>query len=152
MQRFVWLVGLPLVLGMLLVLPAHAFIFFGQTIPPGVQTGVIERSAPSTVEVTGIVPTVASGATDCGTSPAIAGNNTAGVVTVGTSTNGGKCTVTFQGVWRQIPHCFCNNRTAAARSCQAVGTTNTTNATTALTAVSTLTAGDILDYICLGHY
>jgi hypothetical protein len=126
--------------------------FFGSASDPGMMPGVVQRLSSVLSEVTGAVPAVATGAADCGTSPTIAGNNTTGVVTVGTSTNGGKCTVTFVGVWRQIPHCFCNNRTAVIRTCQAIGTTNTTNATTALTATSTFTAGDVLDYLCVGHF
>jgi hypothetical protein len=51
---------------------------------------------PSThVIYTGTAPGVATGAGDCGTSPSVAGNDSVGRVTVGSSTNGGKCTLTF---------------------------------------------------------
>ena len=71
--------------------------FFGSASDPGMMPGVVQRLSSVLSEVTGAVPAVATGAADCGTSPTIAGNNTTGVVTVGTSTNGGKCTVTFVG-------------------------------------------------------
>src|SRR5207237_673773 len=43
---------------------------------------------------TGTTPALGSGASDCGTSPSIGGNDSAGRVTVG-SANGGSCTITF---------------------------------------------------------
>ncbi len=58
-------------------------------------------------------PTVAAGASGCGTSPAIAGNDTVGLVTVGSSTNGGQCTVTFTNPWVNAPVCPVFDQTAS---------------------------------------
>lgn len=88
-------------------------------------------------------PTVATGAGDCGTSPAIAGNNSSGTVTVGSSSNGSKCTITFSGTLTSTPHCLCNNRTTG-NLCRA-----TSPGTTTVALSGTLTAADVLDYVCV---
>lgn len=93
-------------------------------------------------------PTVTAGAGDCGTSPIIAGNSQTGVVTVGSSTNGGVCTLTAMVAYSNIPHCFCTNRTSSARGCDAKGLSTTS---ISLNALITFTAGDVLDYGCFGH-
>src|SRR5207244_1187370 len=54
--------------------------------------------------MTGTTPTVGSGASDCGTSASIGGNDSAGRVTVGTS-NGSQCTITFATSWPNPPVC-----------------------------------------------
>jgi len=93
---------------------------------------------------TGDDPAVASGAGDCGTSPSITGSDNNGRVTVGSSTNGGKCTVTFAAAWTTAPICVANNETTG-NLLRAASTTTTTVALT-----GTLTAGDKLDFICTG--
>lgn len=93
-------------------------------------------------------PTVTAGAGDCGTSPAIAGNSQTGVVTVGSSTNGNVCTLTAMVAYSAIPHCFCSNRTSNVRGCRVKGLSTTS---ISLNAAVTFTAGDVLDYGCLGH-
>jgi hypothetical protein len=90
-------------------------------------------------------PTVATGAADCGTSPSISGNDNAFRVTVGSSTNGGKCTVTFAYTWVNAPICSANNETTANLLRAATVTTTTV----ALT--GTLTAGDKLSVNCRGY-
>ena len=58
----------------------------------------------------GDVPTIGG---NCGTTPAISGNDTVGTITVGTGANGGSCAVTFVRPWNTAPHCFCENETTA---------------------------------------
>ena len=89
-------------------------------------------------------PTVASGSTDCGTGPAIAGNDNVGLVTVGSSTNGSKCTVTFHTTWATIPVCFAQDQTTG-------NLLHPVPALTTLTINGTLTAGDKLSYYCKGY-
>lgn len=98
---------------------------------------------------TGTVPTVANGATDCGTSPVIAGNNNIMRITVGSGTNGGKCTVTFaaNNPWTNSPICHANDETTVANVVQ---TTPTTTAVV-VKAVSTITAGDAISVSCGGY-
>lgn len=96
---------------------------------------------------TGTAPVVSTGSGDCGTSPVIAGNDNTGRVTVGSSTNGGQCTVTFAVAWTNKPICTVANETSGAR------TVFPTPSTTALVikAASTLTAADSLVYSCEGY-
>lgn len=98
--------------------------------------------------VSGSLAAVTSGATDCGTSPSIAGNDNVGRTTVGTSPSG-KCTVRFANAWTTAPVCKCNNETSQARNCSALSTTITSTALTATT--SPFTAADKLGYDCRGY-
>jgi len=93
---------------------------------------------------TGATPTVGSGPSDCGASPSIGGNDSAGRVTVG-ATNGGKCTITFASPWPNPPVCSVFDETNGnlVRP-SAVSTTSV-----ALT--GTLSAGDRLVYQCVGY-
>lgn len=95
----------------------------------------------------GAVPTVGSGSGDCGTSPAIAGNSSVGRVTVGSSANGGKCTVTFAAPYPHAPACYTQDETANARLTFAT----TTSATLVINAATTFTAADSLVYSCAGY-
>jgi len=86
--------------------------------------------------------TVANGSGDCGTSPSIAGNDNIGRITVGSSTNGGKCTVTFAKTWEDnAPVCFVDDETTSSAL-------RPEPTTTTLTINGTLTAGDKLVYRC----
>ena len=84
------------------------------------------------------------GANSCGTSPAtIAGNNTAGKVTVG-ATSGTVCRVTFSSAWTNAPSCVVTNETTA----------NLVRATSTATTVDftgVFVAADSLAYSCLGY-
>ena len=60
--------------------------------------------------MTGATPAIGSGASDCGTSPSIGGNDSAGRVTVGAG-NGGQCTITFATSWPNPPVCSAFNET-----------------------------------------
>lgn len=93
---------------------------------------------------TGATPTVGSGPSDCGASPSIGGDDSAGRVTVG-ATNGGKCTITFASSWPNPPVCSVFDETNGnlVRP-SAVSTTSV-----ALT--GTLSAGDSLVYQCVGY-
>lgn len=91
----------------------------------------------------GTTPTLGSGSSDCGTSPAIAGADGAGRVTVGSSTNGGKCTLTFSASWSHPPVCSVADETTATAVRPVVTTTT-------LAITGTLTAGDSLSYSCKG--
>lgn len=92
---------------------------------------------------TGATPAVGSGSSDCGTSPSIGGNDSAGRVTVG-SANGGSCTITFVSPWPNPPVCsvFDETRETLVRPMAA------STATVALT--GTFTDGDVLAYQCVG--
>lgn len=98
----------------------------------------------------GNAPAVATGATDCGTSPSIVGNNHTGQVTVGSSTNGGKCTLTFSNSFSfaHAPICFVADTTTIADTVKAV----TTQTTLAITAGVAIAAGDVLNYVCEGYF
>ncbi len=90
---------------------------------------------------------LASGATDCGTSPAVVGNDNVGRITVGSGTNGAKCTFNFITTWTNAPICMVVNETSGARTVFPVPSTTQL----AITAASTLTAADSLTYSCQGY-
>lgn len=94
---------------------------------------------------TGAVPSVAAGSADCGTAPSIAGNDSLGRITVGSGTNGGKCTITFAQSWPSPPVCFASDESNAALI-RPVGAT-----TTGVAFAGTLIAGDSLVYRCAGY-
>jgi hypothetical protein len=92
----------------------------------------------------GVTPAVASGAGDCGTSPAIGGNDSIGRITVGSGSNGGKCTITFATAWPNPPVCLADDESTAALI-RATGPSDTGVALS-----GTLTAGDTIAYRCAG--
>lgn len=94
---------------------------------------------------TGTSPAVSSGVLDCGTTPSIVGNDNVGRVTVGSSTNGGACTITFASSWTNAPICMVEDET-----------TNILVRATSVGASSfqisgVLVAGDSLTYRCSGY-
>lgn len=119
--------------------------------------GEIQIANNSHVEYSGIVdgighvlPGLGSGAGDCGTSPSNVGNDNIGRVTVGSSTNGGKCTLTFSNVsgpWNNQPICQVWNETNPANVPKPVYT-----GVTAIAITGTLAAGDKLGYRCSGWF
>lgn len=116
-------------------------------------TGANTNSSEITIEngvhiFSGALSSVTSGATDCGTSPSIVGNDNAGLVTAGTSPSG-KCTVTFAAAKTTAPICMCQNNTSNARGCGALTVTTSTMALTATT--SPYTAADKIAYHCFGY-
>jgi len=94
--------------------------------------------------MTGTTPTIGSGASDCGTSPSIGGNDSAGRVTVGAS-NGGQCTITFAAPWPNPPVCSAFDETTG----NLVRPTAASTSSVALSGM--LTAGDTLVYHCVGY-
>jgi hypothetical protein len=93
---------------------------------------------------TGATPTVSSGSSDCGTSPSIGGNDSAGRITVGAA-NGGRCTITFVSPWPNPPVCSAFDETTG----NLVRPMATSNDSVAL--VGALIAGDSLVYQCVGY-
>jgi hypothetical protein len=92
---------------------------------------------------TGATPTIGSGPSDCGTGPAIAGNDSVGRVTVGSAPGGG-CTLTFAAGWPNPPVCLTDDETtttplAAGRASSA-----------SVYLAGTIHAGDTLAYRCAG--
>ena len=92
----------------------------------------------------GTAPTVASGSGDCGTAPSIVGNDNNGRITVGSSTNGGQCTLTFAAAWNHAPQCVAGDE-GHNLNLQPVPTTTT------LVIKAVLTAGDTLAYRCTDY-
>jgi hypothetical protein len=95
--------------------------------------------------VTGATPTVGSGSSDCGTSPSIGGNDSAGRVRVGASTNGGRCTITFASPWPNLPVCSVFDETTGNLVRPIATSTNS------VVLIGTLAAGDSIVYQCVGY-
>lgn len=114
-----------------------------------VGIGTIVQSARLAVNghlhLMGTTPTVSSGIADCGTSPAIAGNDNVGRVTVGTSTNGGFCSITFATAWTNTPICFAEDETTGIL----VRATNVS--TTSFRITGLVVAADTIVYHCTGY-
>lgn len=111
----------------------------------GVQ---VIQATPKVIAFKGALPSVTSGAGNCGTSPVIAGDDTTGRVTVGSSTNGGVCPMLFASAKTTAPVCVCDNETNAGHGCTALGTSTTG---TALTATTSYAAAESLGYHCFGY-
>lgn len=91
----------------------------------------------------GPVATVSS----CGTSPAIAGNDNNGRVTIGTSIGADNtCTVTFSAAWSVAPSCFVNNESRVL-----LGRAVTTTTTMTFDVAATFTDSDVWNYHCEGY-
>lgn len=93
---------------------------------------------------TGTSPSITTGASDCGTAPTVSGNDNVGIITVGSSTNGGVCTITFANAWPFRPVCIVQNETTANL------TRATATSTTLFKVTGVFVAGDTLSYICKG--
>jgi hypothetical protein len=93
---------------------------------------------------TGATPAVGSGSGDCGTSPAIGGNDSAGRITVG-SNNGGQCTITFVSPWPNPPVCSAFDETTGTLVRPTAATTGS------IALAGALGAGDSLVYHCVGY-
>lgn len=95
--------------------------------------------------VSGQIPAVTSGSTHCGTSATIAGADNAFVITVGSSTNGGACPVTFAKTFTNIHGCISQNMTSAARPVYAL---SVSSSGVTPTASGTISAGDKIMTYC----
>jgi H+/gluconate symporter-like permease len=88
--------------------------------------------------------TTAPALTSCGTSPAIAGTDLAGIVTMGTGSPTG-CVITFNTAKSAVPVCVVASQTAPATTTPAY-----TVSATAITWVQTGTSSNKISYICVG--
>lgn len=95
----------------------------------------------SFLDYTGADPSVSS----CGTSPSVAGNDSAGVITVGTGGVATSCTLTFAETWAAAPVCIFQDYTTAR-------TLTLTRSTTQIVLSSAVAfgAGDEIGYHCFG--
>lgn len=91
-------------------------------------------------EFKGTAPTVSA----CGTSPTIAGNDSAGRVTVGTSP-ATSCTITFAAAWTNAPICSVYDETTAVLVRPASTTTSV------VSFAGSIAANDNLAYRCVGY-
>lgn len=80
----------------------------------------------------------------CGTSPSVVGDDTAGLITVGTGGITSTCTITFSQTYTNAPHCFVNDRTAIL----AVRATPTTT-TLVVDTSAPFAASSLIDYFCI---
>ena len=108
----------------------------------------IIQITPKVVAFKGALSSVTSGSGNCGTAPSLAGDDTTGRITVGSSTNGGVCTLVFASTKITAPVCVCDNETSVARGCSALSTSTTSSQLTASTIFS---ASDSIGYHCFGY-
>ncbi|MGC2204012.1 MAG: glycosyl hydrolase family 28-related protein [Stellaceae bacterium] len=94
--------------------------------------------------ISGATPAVASGSSDCGSSPSIGGNDSAGRVIVGGS-NGGQCTITFASPWPNPPVCSVFDETTGNLVRPVASSTGS------ISFAGSFTAGDSLAYHCVGY-
>lgn len=93
---------------------------------------------------TGATPSVGSGSSDCGASPSIGGNDSAGRVTVG-ATSGDRCTITFASPWPNPPVCSVFDETTG-NPIRPIAIS-----TSSVAFAGTIAAGDSLVYHCVGY-
>lgn len=93
---------------------------------------------------TGTAPTVTA---NCGSSPTVTGNDTVGVLNVGTGGSATTCTLTFNQTYTTTPHCFVNDQSANI-ALKAVPTATTL----VITAAAAFAASSLIDYYCVNHY
>jgi hypothetical protein len=92
-----------------------------------------------------VAPSIGLGSSDCGTSPSVVGNDTAGRITVGSGTNGGKCTLTFAKTWPNAPICTVTDETTNVLVIPKGA------ATSSVAFTGSIVAGDTLAYHCFGY-
>jgi hypothetical protein len=85
---------------------------------------------------------------DCGVGAALAGDDTAGKVTLGADAT--TCTITFSAPFGNAPACTAMNETNGGLSPVLVGA-KTTAATLQLNSLSAWASGDVISYICQGY-
>lgn len=94
------------------------------------------------VGTTGTAPTLSS----CGTSPTVTGTDTAGIITLGTS-SGGNCTVTFASAYTSTPACTITLTTAGT----AAASISARSASAFTVHSPTDISGSMVSYICIGN-
>lgn len=112
----------------------------GATRPRSIYTAT-DVSAPKFRARGGTTPTMGA----CGTSPSVAGNDSAMLVTVGTGGAATSCAVTFASTWTTAPVCNAQNDTD--RVAYSIVTTATT---VTITATAAFTASSKFHLVCLG--
>jgi hypothetical protein len=113
-----------------------AYIFTNPLVTLGAAAGVPTHIATA--------QTTAPALTSCGTSPAITGTDTAGVVTMGTGTPTG-CVITFNVAYTAAPYCVVDwIATPLASQSYAVSTT-------AITLTQTATSSNKVNYFCVAQ-
>ncbi len=100
-------------------------------------TGTLNLTYTGRAKYTSTAPTPSS----CGTSPTVAGSDTAGLITVGSGATTA-CTVTFSSTWTTAPYCVLSWQT------NLVSMQYTVSAT-AISITQTGTASDKINYICM---
>jgi hypothetical protein len=107
----------------------------------GTQT-VSSILAANKLQGLGTTPTTDAGSSTCGTTaPSIAGKDSGGQITVG-SVSGTVCHVNFGTAFTNAPACVANGSAAT--------NLKVTTTTAAATITGTLTAGEILQFVCIG--
>lgn len=91
----------------------------------------------------GTAPTITAG---CGTSPSVAGTDTAGRIDVGTGGVATSCTITFNKLWATAPVCMVEDEST---SLLVTGAPTTT--TLVISAATPFTASDKVTYHCVGY-
>lgn len=104
---------------------------------PGLSVGDTIVSGVGHLRGTGTAPTLST----CGTSPAIAGSDVAGVVTTGSAAT--TCTITFAATYTTAPACFFLPTGTATMPVYTVSATAIT--------VATDIASTVYSYGCVGH-
>lgn len=105
-----------------------------------VPDGTVISGHISSVPAPGKTPPVL---TACGTTPAIVGDDKAGVVTMGTTATG--CVITFATAWAGVPLCVVTWQATPLAS------QSYTVTATAITTVQTSTTNNLLNYWCTGR-
>jgi hypothetical protein len=106
------------------------------------NTGAVTNSGATNLNAhvnTGATPPVL---TSCGTTPAITGSDTAGIVTMGTSATG--CIITFATAYTGTPYCVVS-WIATPLASQSYVTSST-----AITLTQTSTSNNKVQYVCVG--
>lgn len=116
------------------------------TIGTAVDLELGRSGAPGSFRIyAGTTPTQSG--TTCGTGPTIAGNNTNGAVTLGT-TPGLPCTIVFNGTWTNAPRCYLNPEVLTTASTTVRATTITTTGFI-ITSTAALVATDKVSWFCV---
>lgn len=92
-----------------------------------------------------VVPTTGSGAGGCGTGPALSGNDSVGIITLGTTPNATTCTITFSTAWLGSVVCAVSNISTGTATYMSASNT------TSFTMTGTFAAGHNLSWICRGR-
>ena len=138
-------IGTGTPIGVLDVEGTNTVILNGGNVGIGTTTPQAKLTVNGHQQFTGTAPTISTGAGNCGTSPSVAGNDSVGRITVGSSANGGVCTVTFAASWTHAPICMVNDETTS------IATRVSSSSTSAINISGVFVAGDSVTYSCIGY-